>query len=246
MRGTILVPSLVLARRVRLPGVRVTGREIGRRGPTIVGASVHVRIGGGSILPRAVAVGILVVAARKRVLVHRGRSAAGRRTVASSTPPVIVIVPTRRRSALAVPITVAIPGRAVPTRRAPTAVVIGGSLVGTARRTRTSSVTGDVRLGLQRGSVEHRRVDLGRAYVGNAGHANVLELAAVQFLDGVPEVGGGLILDKPRTRSQSCGFPRACELNLPFVTAIAVRLGVDNVKAGLASEVFQILKPESM
>jgi hypothetical protein len=35
-------------------------------------------------------------------------------------------------------------------------------------------------------------------------------------------------------------------VGLPFVATVAVRLGVDDVKARLAREVFQILEPESM
>jgi hypothetical protein len=35
-------------------------------------------------------------------------------------------------------------------------------------------------------------------------------------------------------------------VDVPLVAAIAVGLGIDDIKSGLPGEVFQILKPESM
>jgi hypothetical protein len=82
----------------------------------------------------------------------------------------------------------------------------------------------------------------GQSHIGNAGDAGVLELATVQLLNGGSQVGSRLKLDKSRTGVSASGPCASRGADVPFAAAIAVGFGVDDIKARLAGEVFQILK----
>jgi hypothetical protein len=203
-RGSILIATVILARGIRLSGVRLTRRELRLRRAAFISAaaSVHVRVR--RVVARG-AVRVLVAAARRWVVIH-GRSAARRRTIVSS-PPVIVVLTPWGRGALTVPVPITIPARAISTRRAAPVIVVRGGRVSTTGGARAGSVSS--------GSFRLR--------VCNAGHTGVLKVAAIQLLDGCSEIGSSLKLDKT------------------FAAAVAVGLRVDDIKARLPGEVFQIL-----
>ena len=208
-----LVPTLIVSRRVRLPGVGVPGRrELRRRRPTIVAATVHVRVLG-RVVPGA-AVGVVVAAARGWVILNRWRSATRGRTIAS--PPVIIIVPARGRGALTVPIPIAIPARAISTRRAAPVVIVRRRPIRTTRRPRTRpGVSGNVGLSLLQKLADRTNLMGGQSHVGNAGDAGVLELATVQLLNGGSQVGSRLKLDKSKTGVSTSGTCASGGLTYP-------------------------------
>jgi hypothetical protein len=172
-----LVAAFVVTGRIRLPGIRITWREVHRRCSTFVRgrASVHVRVR--RVVTRSAAVRVVITAGR---IVLNWAATRGRPVATTSA--VIVIVTSRRR-ALAISIAVTIiPAGAVATRdtgwRSTTVVIVPSRWVGTARGSRP-------------GTIATRHIG-----VSNASDALALEVALVKLLNGSSEVGGCLELDK--------------------------------------------------
>ena len=99
-------------------------------------------------------------------------------------------------------------------------------------------------------------------HIGEAGDARTLELAAVELLDGRPQIGAGLVLDEAKWRATRQRSARARESetaerkwpsakmarrdgqDVPTTVAFTAGFGIDNVEAGLTGKVLEILVTE--
>lgn len=136
---------------------------------------------------------------------------------AVAAPALVVILPTTGRGAVTIGIAIArVPARAVATGGA------GG-------RATTVIVFPRGRVATARGSgastIATRHIWL---RIGNAGDTRTFELTTVKLLHGGPQVRSRL------------------KLNEAFAISVTACFRVNNIKAGLACEIFQVLKPESV
>jgi len=186
----VLVATFIVARRVWLPGIPITGREVRRRWPTFIRSRtpVHVRVR--RIVARGATVRIVITS--RRIILNRAATR-GRPIAASS---VIVVVPPRR-GALAVSITIA-------TRLPAGAVTTGGDA---GRRSTTVLIVASRRIaatwGPRTSTIGPRNVRLG---VGDTGDTLTLEVAAIELLHGSPQVRGSLKLNKAFTIAVAASF----------------------------------------
>jgi hypothetical protein len=157
-----------------------------------------------------------------RVSGRRGEVSAVRIVVATARRRVVVSRPTRRRPVTGT-IVVILPSGA------PITVALAISIPPwTIRTGRSASVVilrrGDIWASATGGpgpgsGVAWRRIWLG---ICDAVDTGAFEFAAIQFFNGGPQVGSSLKLDEAST------------------VAVAARLGIDHIQAGLAGKVFQI------
>jgi hypothetical protein len=182
------------------------------------------------------AVAVVDIATRGRVVIdRRATTTRWRRSVTVVTR--VVVVPGRRRAT-----TVVVTARAVAARRAATVIVVVHRRTTVAAVTTVATATVTWGAGTETGLALTRDLGLrllvvseeklhcpGKwTYVGNALDRDTLKVVSVQLLDSGLEVGGGLVLDK--TLATRAGG-----------VALAVDLTIDNVKAGLAGEVLEVL-----
>lgn len=82
------------------------------------------------------------------------------------------------------------------------------------------------------------------AYISCASNTNSLELTTVELLNCSLEIIGSFELNKASILWLEVVILDEYE-DLPFAITVTASFGIDDVKAGLTGEIFQILNPES-